>query len=97
LGQATLFRSRIDATLAGVRRRELIETQLTEIACILVAERAGVWLVDPLSASEFAGHGVVFRPFRPDVVFEAVIQHRRRGRCRRWRSRSSISAVPPCA
>ncbi|MGO8910631.1 MAG: LysR substrate-binding domain-containing protein [Bradyrhizobium sp.] len=73
LGQATLFRSRIDATLAGVRRRQLIETQLTEIACILVAERAGVSLVDPLSASEFAGRGVVFRPFRPDVMFEAVI------------------------
>ena len=58
---------------AGVRRRQLIETQLTEIACILVAERAGVSLVDPLSASEFAGRGVVFRPFRPEVVFEVAI------------------------
>jgi DNA-binding transcriptional LysR family regulator len=73
LGPATLFRSRIDATLAGVRRRQLVETQLTEIACLLVAERVGVSLVDPLSASEFTGRGVVFRPFRPNIFFEAVI------------------------
>jgi DNA-binding transcriptional LysR family regulator len=73
LGPASLFRSRIDAALAGIRRRQLIETQLTEIACLLVAEKAGVTLVDPFSASEFAGRGVVFRPFRPDVFFDAVV------------------------
>jgi DNA-binding transcriptional LysR family regulator len=73
LGLASLFRSRIDAALAGVRRRQLIETQLTEIACILVAEKAGLSLVDPFSASEFAGRGVAFRAFRPDVFFDAVV------------------------
>ena len=73
LGPASLFRSRIDAAMAGIRRRQLIETQLTEIACVLVAEKAGLSLVDPFSASEFAGRGVVFRPFRPDVYFDAVI------------------------
>jgi DNA-binding transcriptional LysR family regulator len=73
LGPASLFRSRIDAALAGVRRRQLIETQLTEIACVLVAEKAGLALVDPFSMSEFTGRGVVFRPFRPDVFFDAAV------------------------
>jgi DNA-binding transcriptional LysR family regulator len=73
LGPGTLFRSRIDAAFAGVRRRELIETQLSEIACLLVAEQAGLSLVDPFSATEFAGRGVVFRPFRPDVFFDVAI------------------------
>jgi DNA-binding transcriptional LysR family regulator len=73
LGPASLFRSRIDAALAGVRRRQLIETQLTEIACVLVAEKAGLSLVDPFSASEFVGRGVAFRPFRPDIFFDAVV------------------------
>ena len=73
LGPATLFRSRVDAALAGVRRRQLIETQLSEIACVLVSEKAGLSLVDPFSASEFVGRGVVFRAFRPDIFFDAAI------------------------
>src|SRR5258708_2301476 len=73
LGTASLFRSRIDAALAGVRRRQLIETQLTEIACVLVAEKAGLSLVDPFFASDFTGRGVVFRPFRPELFFDAVV------------------------
>ena len=73
LGPATLFRSRVEAALAGVRRRQLIETQLSEIACVLVAEKAGLSLVDPFSASEFIGRGVVFRAFRPDIFFDAAI------------------------
>jgi DNA-binding transcriptional LysR family regulator len=73
LGPTSLFRSRIDAALAGVRRRQLIETPLTEIACLLVAEKAGVSLVDPFSISEFTGRGVAFRPFRPDVYFDAAV------------------------
>jgi len=73
LGPATLFRSRVDAAFAGVNRRQLIETQLSEIACVLVSERAGLSLVDPFSASEFKGRGVVFRPFRPDVYLDAAV------------------------
>jgi hypothetical protein len=73
LGPATLFRSRVDAALAGVRRRQLIETQLSEIACVLVSENAGLSLVDPFSASEFVGRSVVFRAFRPDIFFDAAI------------------------
>ena len=73
LGPGSLFRSRIDAAFAGVRRRQLIETQLSEIACVLVAENAGLSLIDPFSTSEFVGRGVVFRPFRPDVFFDAIV------------------------
>jgi hypothetical protein len=53
--------------------RQLIETRLTEIACVLVADNAGLSLVDPFSASEFAGRGVAFRPFRPEIFFDAVV------------------------
>ena len=73
LGPASLFRSRIDAAMAGVPRRQLIETQLMEIACVLVAEKAGLSLVSPFSMSEFIGRGVVFRAFRPDIFFDAAI------------------------
>ena len=59
--------------MAGVPRRQLIETQLMEIACVLVAEKAGLSLVSPFSMSEFIGRGVVFRAFRPDIFFDAAI------------------------
>ena len=40
------------------------------IACGLVAAGAGVTIVDPFTAFEFSGRGVVVRPFRPAVLYE---------------------------
>src|SRR5690606_11882495 len=63
LGQCTLLRHRIDDLFnaRGVRRDLRVETPLTEIACGLVATGVGVSLVDPFTAQEYAGRGVVAR------------------------------------
>jgi DNA-binding transcriptional LysR family regulator len=64
LGQGTFFRSQIDAALADVPRLVLVETPLSHVACVLVAEGTGVSIVDPYSALEFVGRGLVIKPFR---------------------------------
>lgn len=55
---------------AGVRRRVAVESQLFAPACALVARGAGVAIVDPLTAVDFAGRGVVARRFEPEVRFK---------------------------
>lgn len=72
LGQSTVLRFRIDAAFAdaGVARQMRVETQLTMIACALVAAGAGLSIVDPFTAQEFEGHGIVFRPFEPRIEVE---------------------------
>ena len=63
----TLFRSRLDAALGDVPRSVPVETPLSHIACALVSEGVGIAIVDPFSASEFVGRGIVARPLRPGV------------------------------
>lgn len=63
----TLFRSRLDAALGDVPRSMPVETPLSQIACVLVSEGVGIAIVDPFSASEFVGRGLVTRPLRPEV------------------------------
>lgn len=58
-------RSAIEAVLASIPRRQMIETPLSSIACVLASEGMGITIVDPFSASEFVGRGVVLRPFEP--------------------------------
>lgn len=67
VASGTLLHSRIDAALADVERLSLVETPLSEIACVLVSENVGVSIVDPFSASEFIGRGLVARPFVPAI------------------------------
>ena len=64
-------RSRIDAVFsdAGIKRRLSIDTQLSLAICNMVAEGMGVSLVDPVTAAEFQGRGVVARKFRPQLPF----------------------------
>lgn len=81
LGPSTLLRYRIDAVFAdhGVNRTMRVETQLTMIACAMVASGAGVSIVDPFTAEEYAGRGVAIRPFEPRVHIEmAVLQSAQR-------------------
>ena len=75
LGPSTLLRYRIDAVFAdhGVNRIMRVETQLTMIACAMVATGAGVSIVDPFTAEEYAGRGVVVRPFEPRVHIEMAV------------------------
>ncbi|MGO4525454.1 LysR family transcriptional regulator [Microvirga sp. 2MCAF35] len=74
IGRGTLFRSRIDTALAGIPRTISLETPLSHIACLLVAEGGGVSLVDPYSAAEFLDKGIVAKPFAPfiDAGFVAL-------------------------
>ncbi len=64
-------RGRIDEIFAAanVRRRTVIDTQLAAAVCKLVAEGGGLSLVEPVTAAEFMGQGIVARPFRDDLIF----------------------------
>ncbi|MGJ4857254.1 LysR substrate-binding domain-containing protein [Labrys sp. La1] len=63
LDPGTLFSMRVELALAGVPRLAKLETGLSYTALTLVAEGAGIALVDPASASEFTSRDIVFRPF----------------------------------
>lgn len=75
LQQASQTRFRLDALFSavGVRRQTRMETPLSMVACGLVAAGAGVTVVDPFTASEFSGRGIVVRPFRPTVLYEVGV------------------------
>ncbi len=75
LGQSTLLRFRIDAVFAdaGVNRQMRVETPLSMIACALAAADAGLAIVDPFTAREFTGRGIVARPFKPQIDVETAI------------------------
>lgn len=75
LGPSTLLRYRIDAVFAdhGVKRTMHVETQLTMIACAMVASGVGVSIVDPFTAEEYAGRGIAIRPFEPTITFEMAV------------------------
>jgi DNA-binding transcriptional LysR family regulator len=53
----------------GVQRHVRLETNLSAVACHLVATGAGVSIVDPFTAAEFRSAGIVVRPFHPTVSF----------------------------
>jgi DNA-binding transcriptional LysR family regulator len=67
VGAGTLFRSRIDAVFGDAYRNIVAETPLTQIACVMVCEGAGIAIVDPYSAHEYRDRGLVIRPFRPAI------------------------------
>jgi len=75
LGQSTLLRYRIDAVFADhdVTRKLRIETQLTMIACAMVAAGTGVAIVDPFTAEEYVGRGIVTRPFDPGIHVDMAV------------------------
>jgi DNA-binding transcriptional LysR family regulator len=49
------------------------ETPLSMIACGLVASGAGVSIVDPLTAVEYVGQGIVMRPFLPRILSDMAL------------------------
>jgi DNA-binding transcriptional LysR family regulator len=62
LDAGSLMRAQVDAAFGNLPRETTIETPLSHIACLLVAEGAGVSIVDPCSASEYVGRGLVVKP-----------------------------------
>lgn len=71
---------RIDVALAGVPRLSLIEARLSYTALTLVAQGAGVCILDPAAYLDFIGKGVVIRPFSVfiDAGFSVFEQAQRR-------------------
>lgn len=57
----------------GVARRIHLETNLSEVACRLVAQGVGVSIVDPFTAAQFKSSELIVRPFRPQVQFEMFL------------------------
>ncbi|OYU46988.1 MAG: transcriptional regulator [Rhizobiales bacterium PAR1] len=70
-------RFRIDRAFAerGINRVMRVETHLSEIMCGLVSSGFGVAICDPFTAAEFAGRGVVARPFKPRIPFDFGVLH----------------------
>ena len=58
----------VEVALQSISSRQSVETSLSTIACVLAAEGVGVAIVDPFSASEFVGRGVVIRRFEPALT-----------------------------
>jgi DNA-binding transcriptional LysR family regulator len=77
IGPTTPSTFRLDDVFAaaGVTRRIRVETPLSAIACALVGAGVGVSVVDPFTAAQYAGHGVVSRPFRPAIDFQVAALH----------------------
>jgi DNA-binding transcriptional LysR family regulator len=75
LGQNSPLRLKIDQvfTEAKVSRREVLQTSLTASAIGLVASGIGVSIVDPFTVSCLSAHGVVRRPFRPNIPLDYVV------------------------
>jgi len=75
LEQSTLLRYRIDAIFSAERvtRDVRIETPLSMIACSLVSAGAGLSVVDPFTAAEYSGRGIVVKPFRPTIPSEVAV------------------------
>ena len=54
---------------AGARFNMRVETRQFAPACIMVAEGVGAAIVSPIDAAEYAGRGLVIRPFEPAIAF----------------------------
>jgi hypothetical protein len=54
---------RVEVALADIPRSSTIETRLSHTALTLVSEGVGIATIDPSSATEFRGRGVVVKPF----------------------------------
>jgi len=57
----------------SIARRIQLETNLSEVACRLVAAGAGVSIVDPFTAAQFSARELIVRDFRPHVRFEMFL------------------------
>jgi len=75
LSPETVARRLLDACLAksGVKPQILCETTYSAGVCALVRRGQGIGLTDLFTASDFAGTGVVFRRFAPELMFHVGI------------------------
>ena len=80
LAESSIFPSHAAAIPAVVGSEMVVTTPLSGIACSLVAQDAGIALVDPFSAVDFIDRGLVILPFEPTIDIRVSIltsAHRR--------------------
>ncbi|WP_332771321.1 LysR substrate-binding domain-containing protein [Phenylobacterium sp.] len=58
---------------AGVERNIVVETSYAVTICGLVREGIGCSILNPLSVDDFAGQGLVVRPFEPTIEFQYML------------------------
>ncbi|MET3131721.1 DNA-binding transcriptional LysR family regulator [Oxalobacteraceae bacterium GrIS 1.11] len=75
LSSMDTYRQQIDAIFlqAGVQRRMVLDTHSAASVCAMVREGVGLAIVNPLTALDFAGHGVQIRPFTVAIPFTVNI------------------------
>lgn len=57
---------------SGVDVTDAIETSYSSITCALISKGIGVAVVNPFIAQNYIGENVVSRPFKPQVMHEAI-------------------------
>jgi DNA-binding transcriptional LysR family regulator len=62
---------------AGVTRRLVADTQVNATVCELVRNGLGLAIVDPFTAADYAGRGIVALPFRPRIEFRLGVLYPR--------------------
>ena len=68
----------LDGERVSTRRR--VDTFTTFMACDLVIRGVGIAIVDLITALDYAGRGIVWRPFEPDLDFDIFLM-----RPKHWR------------
>lgn len=79
LSPETVARRLLDTCLAeaGVAAQFVCETTYAAGVCALVQRGQGIGLTDLFTASDFAGSGLVFRRFEPEIIFRVGILYPR--------------------
>ncbi|MEI4263755.1 LysR substrate-binding domain-containing protein [Roseovarius sp. D0-M9] len=85
LSHETVARRLLDACLAkaDVKPQILCETTYSAGVCAMVRHGQGIGLTDIFTATDFAGSGIVFRRFEPELMFHVGIlypKHQSRSR-----------------
>lgn len=64
-------RSRLDHLFdqLGVKRHLALESPFGATICALVGQGLGIGIVNPIVADDYRHTGIIFRPFKPDIVF----------------------------
>lgn len=72
LGTEQSVRYKVDEVFekAGVQRKLLFDTQVSNVACGYVLAGGGVSLVDPVTAINYIRQGLIVKPFEPSVSFK---------------------------
>ncbi|MEQ8291265.1 MAG: LysR substrate-binding domain-containing protein [Roseovarius sp.] len=79
LSPETVARRLLDTCLAeaGVTPQFVCETTYAAGVCALVMRGQGIGLTDMFTATDFAGTGIVFRRFEPEIVFRVGVLYPR--------------------